>query len=149
MLHKVKLLRTLMLSSVMTMITLLTLMTFDPGGDDNVVTMDTDVISHTGVWLENRETRVMMEPLRCGEDDIVLIIHSHARNSQMRASQRNAMRQSGLQGNIKPVFVVFRSDKDSDLVKEMEEEGDLLMGDMEESVTLRRPAANSAYRRVT
>ena len=122
-----------MLSSVMTMITLLTLMTFDPGGDDNVVTMDTDVTSHTGVWLENRETRVMMEPLGCGKEDIAVIIHSHARNSQMRASQRNAMRQSGLQGNIKPVFVVFRSDKVSALLHEMKEEGDLLMGDMEES----------------
>ena len=135
MLYKVKLLRTLMLSSVMTMITLLTLMTFDPGGDDNGVAtdiVDSNVTSHTGVWLENSVTRVVMEPHRCGEEDIAVIIHSHARNSQMRASQRNAMRQSGLD-NIKPVFVVFRSDKDSDLVKEMEEESDLLMGDMEES----------------
>ena len=117
MLYKVKLLRTLMLSSVMTMITLLTLMTFDPGGDDNVVAMDivdSNVTQHTGVWLENSVTKVVMEPHQCGEEDIGVIIHSHGRNSQMRASQRNAMRQSGL-GNIKPVFVVFRSDKDGEL----------------------------------
>ena len=133
MLYKVKLLRTLMLSSVMTMMMLLTLMTFDPGGNDNVVaTAVSNVTSHSGVWLENSVTKAVMEPDRCGEEDIVVIIHSHARNSQMRASQRNAIRQSGL-GDIRPVFVVFRSDKDSELVKEMAEEGDLLMGDMEES----------------
>ena len=132
MLYKVKLLRTLMLSSVMTMMMLLTLMTFDPGGSDNVVATGSNVTSHGGVWLENSVTKVVMEPNRCGEEDIVVIIHSHARNSQMRASQRNAMRQSGLV-NIKPVFVVFRTDKDGELVKEMGEEGDLLLGDMEES----------------
>ena len=133
MLYKVKLLRTLMLSSVMTMLMLLTLMTFDPGGNDNVVaTAASNVTLDNGAWLENIVTKAVMEPDRCGEEDIVVIIHSHARNSQMRASQRNAIRQSGL-GDIRPVFVVFRSDKDSELVKEMAEEGDLLMGDMEES----------------
>ncbi len=132
MLYKVKLLRTLMLSSVMTMMMLLTLMTFDPGGNDNVVAIGGNVTSHSEVWLENSVTKVVMEPHQCGEEDIVVIIHSHGRNSQMRASQRNAMRQSGL-GNLKPVFVVFRSDKDGELIKEMGEEGDLLLGDMEES----------------
>ena len=135
MLYKLKLLRTLTLSTVITMMILMLMMTFEPGGDDDVITMGgggNETSASLTVWLENSQTKVVLEPGECGEEDIAVIIHSHARNRRIRESQRNAIRHSGL-SHLKPVFVVFRSDNDPEIEREHRAEGDLLLGDMEES----------------
>ena len=74
----------------------------------------------------------LLEPEKCVDSDVAVIVHSHASDTDLRSSQREAMK---LQETLKPIFVVFHSTYVH--IDELKEESavynDLLFGDMEES----------------
>lgn len=113
-----------MLTSVMIVMIFGRMLIFDPGGGILI-------INQRMGWVENVRTRIILEPDICGSEDVAVIIHSHANNSLIRSSQRKALKEN----NLKPVFVVFKSD--SVKTEKLEEESllyaDLLVGEMQES----------------
>ena len=73
-------------------------------------------------------------PKKCEEGEVVVIVHSHAENAEMRSSQRKAAKINKRNQNLKFVFVLFHSEGSESRVEEEHDlHGDILLGDMEES----------------
>ena len=84
--------------------------------------------------------RILLEPNGCDNnetDDVVILIHSHAADFELRSSQRKALTvPSGRR--IKLVFILFKSDKThmKDIINEHDKYDDILLGDEQESYHL-------------
>ena len=88
---------------------------FDPGGNNK------DAIE------------VLLKPNKCDiGDEVVVLVHSHAANFELRSSQRKS---GNFSQHLKFVFILFKSSsvEESEIVKEHSIHGDILLGDKEES----------------
>ena len=88
---------------------------FDPGGSYKAV------------------VEVLLTPTKCDtSDEVIILVHSHAANFELRSSQRKSGQFSQ---NIKFVFILFQSSsvEKSETIKEHSIHGDILLGDKEES----------------
>ena len=104
----------------------LTFITFDPGGIP---------LSPQG-WVSNIRVRTVLEPEKCQDGQVVVIVHSHIMNIKLRSSQRKAAKINKENKNLKFVFVVFNEgdgEVGDDVHQEHAEFQDILLGDLRES----------------
>ena len=87
-------------------------------------------------WVKNIHVKNILKPKKCvDESEVVVIVHSHANNAELRSSQRNAAKINGKNEKLKFVFVVFLSAEPASesLYQEDRQHGDILLGDLAES----------------
>ena len=86
-------------------------------------------------WVENIQVKTVLMPKKCEDDgQVVVIVHSHAKNAEMRSSQRNAANINEKNKNLKFVFVVFHHEGSERSVRqEHQQHRDILLGDLTES----------------
>jgi len=102
---------------------------FDPGGRSGGVL----VKENRGVLV--KETKILLEPSSCSISDLgIILVHSHAANFDLRASQRKSKKLSESE-NLKFVFILFQSPsvEATKLVAEHAIHGDILLCDAAES----------------
>ena len=141
-----KIVRLSIMSVMTTLVIMMTLLTFDPGGAEgnasyfengnniidkfyhclylhlnHFIILGPSFKTKRRAWMDNININLLSEPELCNnnEDVVVAVVHSHANNFQLRSSQRNAMKQS-LSVKIKPIFVVF-IDQDDNVNKQVDE----------------------------
>ena len=123
------------LLTVLTTTTLLTFLTFDPGGGGGGDSGEAPVEGPG--WVKNIHVKNILTPKKCvDESEVVVIVHSHANNTELRSSQRKAAKINGKNQNLKFVFVLFLSEdgeSDGRVHQEHREHGDILLGDLAES----------------
>ena len=89
---------------------------FDPGGSNKTA------------------IEVLLKPNICDKsDEVVILVHSHAANFELRSSQRKSGKLS--KNHFKFIFILFKSSSVelSEIHKEHSIHGDILLGDKEES----------------
>ena len=121
------------LLTVLTTTTFLTFLTFDPGGGGGG---GGGGPGEAPGWVRNIRVKNILEPNKCvDESEVVVIVHSHANNTELRSSQRNAAKINGENENLKFVFVVFLSEdtENESVHQEARVHGDILLGDLAES----------------
>ena len=123
----------LVLLTVLTTTTFLTFLTFDPGGGGGGEGGGEGLEKGPG-WVKNLHVKNILKPNKCvDESEVVVIVHSHADNAELRSSQRNAAKINGKNKHLKFVFVLFLSEDTESVYQEDRLHGDILLGDMPES----------------
>lgn len=116
-----------MVLTVLFTTTFLTFLTFDPGGGKSLP-------DDSQGWVRNIQVKTVLKPKKCEDGQVIVIVHSHAKNAELRSSQRNAAKINEKNKNLKFVFVVFQDEGSESIVKqEHTEHHDILLGHLEES----------------